>query len=225
MPQERHEPWEYQPWMKFYTKSWIMGSIRTDCFPEERSVFMDLLALANESRNRGIVQANETTPYSHDRLAEIINVSLELLERSLQKFEEQNRIHENNRGIVITNFTFYNPPVNKTGVRGRPRKVPEEQLPLEPVPQWAGKPDPKAAELWEKALKTIEGQSSKANFRTWLQKTVGLSYKGSKFVIGAPNSYTAEHLMQSQLGLMGKAVSELTGGQVDVEVLVYTSEE
>lgn len=219
--QQRNEPWAYQPWMKFYTRNWIMGSIRTDCTPEERSIFTDLMAMANESRDRGVIQANPTTPYQHSRLAEILNVTEELLERSLQKFTTQGRIHENSVGITITNFKFYNPPAVHTGVRGRPSKIPKEQLPLEVFPNFTGKPSQKALKTWQGVLKELEREVSKGNYSTWFQKTLGLSYKDGKFVVGVPNSHTASHLSQNQLSLIERILAGVTKEQLDIEFEIY----
>lgn len=131
MPPENNESWR-QPWMKFWTNSWLHGSIHIDCTAEERALFVDLMAMANESRNRGIIQANADTPYPHSYLAEELHVALEFLELSLKKFESQGRIHENEKGIIVLSFPRYNPPAHKTGKRGRP---PKEQMAFGDDPQ------------------------------------------------------------------------------------------
>lgn len=199
-----------------------MGSIRTDCTPEERSVFTDLLALANESRTRGVIQANSSTPYSHDRLAEIINVTPELLERSLKKFEVQKRIRENAQGIHVLSFDFYNPPIQHTGKRGRPPKQPQEQLSLEDqIEPWTEEHDPKAAELWGNCLVNLKKEVSTANYRTWMTPTKGLSYNGSKFVLGAPNNFIGDYLLKNQMSLIENAISAITKKRVEVEIRLF----
>ncbi|GAI50196.1 unnamed protein product, partial [marine sediment metagenome] len=50
-----------------------------------------------------------------------------------------------------------------------------------------------AQEIWETALGELQIQVNKANYRTWLEKTVGLSYQGNQFVVGVPNTFVAEY--------------------------------
>jgi hypothetical protein len=192
--------------MKFYTKSWIHGSIRLDCTAEERSIFADLMAMANESRSRGIIQANPTTPYPHQYIAQVLNVPLGLLERCLKKFQTQGRIHENETGIFLSNFEYYNPPQRKTGKRGRPPKYPPEQLPLEPLETFTGKPDPKAKAIWSKALLELQREVSRSNYSTWFGRTVGLQHRDGRFIIGVPSEFVGTSLQQSQTSLIERVL-------------------
>lgn len=116
MPQK---PKESRPWLKFWSKEWLEGSVRFDCTAEERGIFADLLALANESRNRGIIQANETKPFPHHWIAGMLNLSDEVFENALKKFIEQERVEETQFGLKIINFAWYNREFTK---RGRPPK-------------------------------------------------------------------------------------------------------
>ncbi len=137
-PQQYKQPWDYKPFYKMYSRTWLVGSIRFDCNAAERGVYADLLAMANESRNRGVIQANETTPYKHPWLAAHLNIPLDLLEQCLAKFTDQGRISENGAGIQILKFNYYNGPERKQ--RGRPLKYPPEQLPFKDPPpgMWPG---------------------------------------------------------------------------------------
>jgi len=117
---ERPDYYDRHPWFKKYSREWLEGSIRFDCTPDERSVFDDFLSLANESRNRGIIQANDETPYPHSWLAAKLNVPLELLERCILKFTEQQRVIENEHGILVVNFSYWQGL--DTRRRGRPTK-------------------------------------------------------------------------------------------------------
>ncbi len=114
------KPYERRPFLKLYSREWLQGSLRVDNDAAERGVWTDFMALANESRNRGIIQANSNIPYPHNYLAYILNIPLELLEHCIKKFTQQKRIHENKRGIVIINFNYYQ-GLN-TRKRGRPTK-------------------------------------------------------------------------------------------------------
>jgi len=71
-------------------------------------------------------------------------------------------------------------------------------------------------EIWETALGELQIQVSRANYRTWLIKTSGLSYQDDKFVIGVPNTFAAEYLEKNQRSLIEKALVGLTAPGVQV---------
>ena len=63
-----------------------------------------------------------------------------------------------------------------------------------------------AQEIWETALGELELQISKSNYRTWLEKTVGVSYQDGGFVIGVPNTFVSEYLDKNQRSLIEKTL-------------------
>ncbi len=73
-----------------------------------------------------------------------------------------------------------------------------------------------AQEIWETALGELQIQVNKANYRTWLEKTVGLSYQGNQFVVGAPNTFVAEYLDKNQRSLIKKTLIGLTRRDIKV---------
>jgi chromosomal replication initiator protein len=76
--------------------------------------------------------------------------------------------------------------------------------------------DMPAGEIWEAALGELQVQVSKPNYRTWLEKTVGLSYQGNQFVIGVPNTFVAEYLSKNQHCLIEKTLIGITHRNVHV---------
>jgi len=78
-----------------------------------------------------------------------------------------------------------------------------------------------AQEIWEAALGELQIQVTKPNYRTWLEKTVGLSYQDNQFVVGAPNTFVAEYLDQNQRSLIEKTLIGLT--HPDIKVLFHVS--
>ena len=67
-----------------------------------------------------------------------------------------------------------------------------------------------AQQIWETALGELQIQVSKHNFRTWLEKTVGLSYQDNQFVIGVPNTFVTEYLEKNQRSLIEKTLIGVT---------------
>ena len=102
-------------WLKLWTRGWLEGSVRFDLTPAQRSVFLDLCALARESRNPPWVQANETTAYPHHWLANKLNIPLDLLEETIEICKKQIRISENSTGIKVLKFEYYQAKPEKGG--------------------------------------------------------------------------------------------------------------
>ena len=73
-----------------------------------------------------------------------------------------------------------------------------------------------AQEIWEAALGELQIQVSKSNYRTWLEKTTGLSYQDNQFVIAVPNIFASEYLDQNLHSLIEKTLIGLTHRDIKV---------
>jgi hypothetical protein len=97
------------------SKHWLSGSIRIQLTPAERSVWADLLALANESRERGVICRAKGLPYSMEYLATYLSIDIELLQSTIDKClldynadDDKTRISIDEYGcIVINNWNRY----------------------------------------------------------------------------------------------------------------------
>lgn len=78
-----------------------------------------------------------------------------------------------------------------------------------------------AQEVWQAALGELQIQVSKSNYRTWLEKTVGLSYQDNQFVIGVPNTFVAEYLDKNQRSLIEKTLIGMT--HQDTKILFHVN--
>ena len=94
-------------WVKLWTRECLAGTIRFDFTPAERSVWYDLLILAGDCRQDGVIAAGQGVPYPHEWIAGTLNIPLKLLETVLVKCKKTDRILEDNQGIYITNWARY----------------------------------------------------------------------------------------------------------------------
>ncbi len=78
-----------------------------------------------------------------------------------------------------------------------------------------------AKEIWEAALGELELQVTKANYRTWLKDTVGLSYQEDQFVVGVPNTFAIEWLEKRLYHLIRKTLAGILGHPIEVQFQVY----
>ena len=77
-----------------------------------------------------------------------------------------------------------------------------------------------AQQIWETVLGELQIQVNKPNYRTWLEKTVGLSYQDNQFVVGVPNTFVAEYLDKKQRSLIEKTLIGLTCRDIKVQFQV-----
>lgn len=66
-----------------------------------------------------------------------------------------------------------------------------------------------AREIWEATLGALQVQVSKPNYRTWLEKTTGLSYENNEFLVSVPNTFIAEYLEKNQRSLIEKTLMDI----------------
>lgn len=96
-----------RPWIKIYPIDCLEGSIRYQLEADERGVWYDLLNLAAICSVPGIIADKDGRPYPHSFVANRLNISVELLRRTLDKCEEEGRISEDDAGIHIMNWSAY----------------------------------------------------------------------------------------------------------------------
>jgi chromosomal replication initiator protein len=77
-----------------------------------------------------------------------------------------------------------------------------------------------AEQIWETALGELEIDVNRSNFRTWLDGTVGLSFRDSEFAVGVPNTFVAEFLERNLRSLVEKVLTGLTRSEVKVHFQV-----
>ncbi len=96
---------ETQMWIPLYVDKWIFGSTRLELEPDERGVFVDLLALA--AKDEGYIRANENMPYPLRQLAGLLNITEELLLRTIEKCKKYGKIEEKNGILKIVSWERY----------------------------------------------------------------------------------------------------------------------
>jgi len=71
------------PWFPFWIDKWLFGSTRIELEPDERGVFVDLMAFSK--KDDGYIRANEGVPYLEIQLCGYFNITSELLNRTIEK--------------------------------------------------------------------------------------------------------------------------------------------
>lgn len=104
-----------RPWIKLWTQEYIHGTTRHELLPDERSVWTDFMALAGDSSKLGFICIAEDIAYTDEQLAKLLNISTELLQRSILKMLGHNKIKRNGTGVIeLVNFWKYQPQFDRT---------------------------------------------------------------------------------------------------------------
>lgn len=97
---------ETKLWIPFYVDKWLFGSTRIELTPEERGVWIDLLAIA--AKDNGHIRANEGVPYPLDQLAGLLRVPEPLLKRTITKCLRRKKLARmKDRTLYICNWDKY----------------------------------------------------------------------------------------------------------------------
>ena len=95
-------------WVKMWVSECLEGTIREDLEPDERGVWYDLILYSARCRIPGVISANETQAISRWRLAGILNIPQDLLDRTIQKCVESGRIEIDKADLLhIVNWKKY----------------------------------------------------------------------------------------------------------------------
>jgi hypothetical protein len=92
-------------WFPWWPDKWIFGSIRIECTPAERGIWVDLLSLA--SKDDGHIRANENTPYPLQQLAGMLIIPEEELGAAIKKFLKKPRGEEKGKLTKLKTGTLY----------------------------------------------------------------------------------------------------------------------
>lgn len=94
-------------WVKIHIAGWLHGSIRWQLEPDERGVWADLIVWAGECMMGGKICDNDGRPLPRDYIANQLNISQELLDRTIAKCRHEGRIENVDKVIIISNWTAY----------------------------------------------------------------------------------------------------------------------
>jgi len=94
-------------YVKMHVIPCLEGSIRYQLEPDERGAWYDLIIFSALCAEAGIIADSDNRPFPNSFIASRLNISEELLERTLEKCKEEGRITEDEQGIRITNWAAY----------------------------------------------------------------------------------------------------------------------
>jgi hypothetical protein len=82
-----------QRWFPFWVDKWLFGSTRIELTPDQRGVWLDLMALG--AKDNGYVRANPETAYLPRQLSAFLNISEELLLSTIERCVEVGKLSKN----------------------------------------------------------------------------------------------------------------------------------
>ncbi len=95
-----------QFWFPWWPEKWLWGTIRIECTPAERGIWVDLLSLA--SKDDGHIRANEETPYPIRQLAGTLLIPEKELTAAINKFVKMGKLIKTKWGtLYVTKWEKY----------------------------------------------------------------------------------------------------------------------
>lgn len=94
-------------WIKLYPLECLEGSIRWQLESDERGVWYDLLNFAGICNQDGWIRDRDGRPFPLQFIANRLNITLELLERTIGKCLEEGRLVKHASGFKITHWKGY----------------------------------------------------------------------------------------------------------------------
>jgi hypothetical protein len=85
-------------WFPWWPEKWLWGTIRIECTPAERGIWVDLLSLA--SKDDGHIRANEETPYPIKQLSGMLILSEKELDAAINKFLKLGKLIKTKTGTL-----------------------------------------------------------------------------------------------------------------------------
>lgn len=94
-------------WIPLWVDKWIFGTTRIELEPDERSVWVDLMAVA--AKDHGFIRANVGVSYPSHQLAGLLCITEELLLRAIEKCLNVGKLAkcENGGGYFLPNWGEY----------------------------------------------------------------------------------------------------------------------
>ena len=71
-------------------------------------------------------------------------------------------------------------------------------------------------QLWEQVLELLKERLSRPTFETWIQNAILESFDATSITIETPNAFVMSHLQKYYLGIIGDAVTEVTGKPLEI---------
>jgi chromosomal replication initiator protein len=78
--------------------------------------------------------------------------------------------------------------------------------------------------VWEEVSSRLKGALNENTYRNWFSQVESLDVNGGELVLAVPNDFTREWIEGHFLGLIGAAVSEVTGSERRIELVVREPE-
>ena len=95
-------------WIKIWVKDVLTGSLMTRGSIEDLGFMVAMACLAADCRGEyGWIQANPETPFTHQYLANRLNMKLKHFKTLLQRQIVEERMAESGKGIFVCNMEYY----------------------------------------------------------------------------------------------------------------------
>ena len=79
--------------------------------------------------------------------------------------------------------------------------------------------------FWNEGVEIIKEKVSQQNFETWIRPIRFVSLEGNNILLGVPNKFFKDWLVENYIDLIGSSLSAVSGTDVDIKFVVNKSEQ
>ena len=98
---------KHRDWIKLHVKECLIGSMREDMTPDERSVWYDFLVLAGNSRVPGVLCSNVDQGFTTKRISQLLNTPEPLIKKCIKAWKGDRIEVDPLKRISILNWDKY----------------------------------------------------------------------------------------------------------------------
>ena len=78
--------------------------------------------------------------------------------------------------------------------------------------------------FWKEGVRIIKEKVSQQNFETWIRPIRFVSLEGNNILLGVPNKFFKDWLVENYIGLIGSSLSDVSGTEIDIKFVINKSD-
>ncbi len=246
MPDQRYPETK---WFKLTTTMFDDEKIRfIESLPDSDTIliiFIKLISMAMRINDGGWVYLTKKVPFTEETLAHVLNRKIQTVRLALKTFEKLEMVEINPDGIYVLKFGKHQNieglekmrEVSRASSNRYRQKVRltngEVTSPVTPGDalegggeeggmknEEGGMKNEEIFKIWNNVLDKIKLMVKHSNYETWFKDTVCIEIADTEITIGVPSESKASHLEKQSMSLIGKAVTEVTGQNLKLKLVL-----
>ncbi len=78
--------------------------------------------------------------------------------------------------------------------------------------------------FWKEGVRIIKEKVSQQNFETWIRPIRFVSLEGNNILLGVPNKFFKDWLVENYIGLISSSLADVSGTEIDIKFVINRSD-